>query len=124
LGLTSTLHAQVEAGRLLAPGPPDRGAVRAGFLIAKADDEQAVRDWITGDPYVIEGPVEEMSVTAWDPIFGAFSDESSVAGLAYEDVRRHFLTEVAGRGSDSEKAGGNASHWHAGAAVTGLAPDG
>lgn len=95
------LHAQVEAGRLLASGPLDHGTVRAGFLIARAEGEQAVRDWLAGDPFVIHGLAEEMSVTAWDPIFGAFSDETSAAGLAYEDLRRKFLMEVAGTGRNA-----------------------
>jgi uncharacterized protein len=102
------LHAQVEAGSLLASGPPDHGAVRAGFLIAKAEDEQAVRDWVAGDPFVIHGLAEEMSVTAWDPIFGAFSDESSLAGLAYEDLRRKFLAQFLGAGGSAEKEEGDA----------------
>lgn len=56
--------------------------MRAGFLIAKPDDEETVRDWIAGDPHAVHGLAAEMTVTAWDPIFGAFAEESSFAAGA------------------------------------------
>jgi uncharacterized protein YciI len=89
------LHAQVEAGALLASGPPHRDGVRAAFLIAKAEDEKAVRDWIAGDPYMVHGLTEELTITAWDPIFGAFASESSLSGVSYEDLRRQILARFA-----------------------------
>jgi uncharacterized protein YciI len=91
------LHAQVEAGALLASGPPRRDGVRTAFLIAKAEDEKAVRDWIAGDPYMVHGLTEELTITAWDPIFGAFAGESSLAGVSYEDLRRQILARFADR---------------------------
>jgi hypothetical protein len=36
-----------------------------------------------------------MTVTAWDPIFGAFAHESSFAGSSYEELRRKILTQFA-----------------------------
>jgi uncharacterized protein len=89
------LHTQVEAGALLASGPPRQDGVRAAFLIAKAEDEKAVRDWIAGDPYMVHGLTQELTITAWDPIFGAFASESSLAGVSYENLRRQILARFA-----------------------------
>lgn len=99
------LHAQVQAGALLASGPPRRtDGARAGFLIAKATDEAAAREWITGDPYVVHGLAEELTITGWDPIFGAFAHESSLAGSSYEDLRQQILGQFASDQADLVRA--------------------
>jgi hypothetical protein len=77
------------------PGARQLQPARAAFLIAKAEDEKAVRDWIAGDPYMVHGLTEDLTITAWDPIFGAFASESSLAGVSYEDLRRQILARFA-----------------------------
>jgi uncharacterized protein YciI len=69
-------------GDLLASGPfvgtPDRSAM----LIMSAPDQAALLEIIGRDPFAIEGLIHNMTITEWDPIFGAFNDRSTWAGRA------------------------------------------
>lgn len=60
-------------GSLKASGPlvgkPDREAM----LIMVGADRQAVLDLIDTDPFKIEGLVDDMTISEWDPMFGAFA---------------------------------------------------
>lgn len=74
------LQDRLADGTLLASGPlPDAGA-KAALLIIAADDRAALDLLIATDPFAVEGLIANMSVRAWDPIFGAFNARSSMAG--------------------------------------------
>ncbi len=76
----------VESARLRASGPYLGTPVRSAMLIVTAADHQAALDFVSTDPYVIEGQVGDMTVIEWDPIFGAFHSESSFAGASIEQI--------------------------------------
>jgi hypothetical protein len=44
---------------------------------------------------MVHGLTEDLTITAWDPIFGAFASESSLAGVSYQDLRRQILARFA-----------------------------
>lgn len=73
----------VKSGALKAAGPLKGTPQRAGFLIFSAVDREAVNALVQGDPFAAQGVIESISITEWDPLFGAFADESSgeLAGL-------------------------------------------
>lgn len=71
------LQAQLKEGSLRASGPLVGTPDRAALLIMTAPDKQAVLDLIELDPFKIEGLVDDMTVTEWDPMFGVFSKDES-----------------------------------------------
>lgn len=76
------LKARVEDGSLVASGPafglPGSGpGTRAGLLIIRAPDRAGVEAWIAADPFAEEDLIDECTITEWDPVFGAFSAQSS-----------------------------------------------
>ncbi|MDP1630753.1 MAG: YciI family protein [Caulobacter sp.] len=76
------LQALLKQGVLRASGPfvgtPDRSAM----LVMAADNQQALLEIISQDPFAIEGLIHDMTISEWDPIFGAFNADSSYAGRA------------------------------------------
>ncbi|GAC1320574.1 MAG: hypothetical protein NVSMB16_15740 [Acidimicrobiales bacterium] len=67
------LAAEVEAGRLRASGPFVGSDVRSAMLIIDAEDRSALDAMIATDPFHIAGLIEGMTITEWDPIFGALA---------------------------------------------------
>lgn len=67
----------VEAGKLKASGPLKGTPLRAGFLIFVADSRAEVEKMVADDPFAREDLITELSIEEWDPLFGAFADESS-----------------------------------------------
>lgn len=74
------LRDQVAAGILRASGPIADPTVKRAMLIIAADDETAVRAIVDTDPFAIHGLIADMEIAEWDPIFGAFNSDSSMAG--------------------------------------------
>lgn len=50
---------------------------RAGFIIVTADSHEAVEQIIAQDPFAIEGLIDDLTILAWDPMFGAFANDAS-----------------------------------------------
>ena len=69
------LRDRVADGSLKASGPLIDKPGREAMLVMLAEDRQAVLDLIETDPFKIEGLVDDMTVTEWDPIFGAFASD-------------------------------------------------
>jgi len=69
-------------GVLRASGPMPGEADRRAMLIIAAPDRTALDAIVAADPFAIEGLIEDMTVAEWDPIFGAFNSDSSMAGQA------------------------------------------
>lgn len=67
------LLAEVGAGRLRASGPLVGTSVRSAMLIIDVEDRVALDAMIATDPFHVEGLIEDMTVTAWDPMFGALA---------------------------------------------------
>jgi uncharacterized protein YciI len=67
----------LEDGKLKASGPLKGTKLRSGFLIISAADRAEVETIIANDPFAIEGLILELTITEWDPVFGAFHDISS-----------------------------------------------
>jgi uncharacterized protein YciI len=70
------LKGLIEAGKLRASGPVLGGALRAGLLVFTVEDRAELDALITADPFAIEGLIEELTVTEWNPMFGAFAGEA------------------------------------------------
>ena len=74
------LREQVAAGALRASGPIADNAMKRAMLIVAAADEAAVRAMVATDPFAVHGLIADMSIAEWDPIFGAFNGDSTMAG--------------------------------------------
>ncbi|MGW7657712.1 YciI family protein [Streptomyces asiaticus] len=91
---------RVESGELRASGPTSGTEAQGGawertaLLVFAADGEEALREIVGTDPYLVEGQVHEMTVTRWDPIFGVFGEESSRAGVGDAELLER-LSELA-----------------------------
>ncbi len=64
---------QVDRGVLRASGPFAGTPVRSAMLIIDAPDRPCLNAIIASDPFAIEGLIEDLTVTEWEPIFGAFA---------------------------------------------------
>lgn len=71
------LNGLIAAGKLRASGPVVGGALRAGLLIFNVTDRDELDAMIAADPFAIEGLIEELTVTEWNPLFGAFAGEAA-----------------------------------------------
>jgi uncharacterized protein YciI len=67
----------IKAGRLKASGPLKGTPLRAGFLIMVGDGRAEIEAMVAADPFAREGLIASLSIDEWDPLFGAFSTESS-----------------------------------------------
>jgi uncharacterized protein len=65
-------------GSLIASGPFSDVAEKSALLIMTAPDKAALESIIATDPFAVEGLIANMTIRAWDPIFGAFNDRSSM----------------------------------------------
>jgi uncharacterized protein len=71
------LKGLIETGKLRASGPVIGGALRAGLLLFTVKDRAELDALIAGDPFAIEGLIAELTVTEWNPLFGAFAGEAA-----------------------------------------------
>jgi hypothetical protein len=71
--LMELLHEEV----LRASGPLVGTPRQSAMLILSAPSREAVLELIERDPLKVHGQVTEVSVVEWDPIFGAFQEDSS-----------------------------------------------
>ena len=71
------LQELLKSGMLLASGPFVGGKTKSAMLNMSGANRQEILDAIAKDPFEIEGLIEGMTVTEWDPIFGAFESLSS-----------------------------------------------
>lgn len=74
------LQDRLKDGTLLASGPFSGTPVRSALLIMSAPDRAALDGLIASDPFAEHGLIENMSVSEWDPIFGAFNEQSTMPG--------------------------------------------
>ena len=65
---------------LIASGPFKDDASKAALLIMSAPDKDALARLIESDPFSTGGLIANMTVREWDPIFGAFNEQSSMPG--------------------------------------------
>ncbi len=87
------LVAGVESGRLRASGDTRQTPIRSALLVA-APDREAPAAFIATDPFVTEGLVGEMTITEWNPIFGAFNSDSELAGKTAREVAVFFRSQL------------------------------
>ena len=82
------LETRIADGSLRASGPLKGTPRRSGFLIFTAPDRATVEALVAADPFAIEGLIESLAITEWDPLFGAFASDSSghLPGLAAESA--------------------------------------
>lgn len=74
------LQDQLKAGTLKASGPFNGVPTRSAMLIMAAESREALLSLIATDPFAEHGLIEDMTITEWDPIFGAFNADSTMAG--------------------------------------------
>ncbi|MBP6014137.1 MAG: hypothetical protein KBA31_18055 [Alphaproteobacteria bacterium] len=70
----------LKTGALVASGPFLGGDVKSAMLLMSAPDRESLISVIAQDPFAIEGLIEDMTITEWDPMFGALMAHSSRAG--------------------------------------------
>lgn len=73
------LQGLIEAGNIRASGPVIGLDKRAGFIIMTVDSHEEAERLIAQDPFSIEGLIDELTILAWDPMFGAFAEDASRA---------------------------------------------
>jgi hypothetical protein len=71
------LNGLIANGKLRASGPVVGGALRTGLLLFTVEDRGELDALIAADPFAIQGLIEELTVTEWNPLFGAFSGEAA-----------------------------------------------
>lgn len=71
------LQGLIEAGKLRASGPVVGGTLRAGLLLFTVESRAELDALIAADPFAIEGLIAELTVTEWNPLFGAFAGEAA-----------------------------------------------
>jgi len=74
------LRGLIAAGKIRASGPVRGLGLRAGFIIMTAASLEEARTLVGDDPFAKEGLIETLTILSWDPLFGAFSAESSRSG--------------------------------------------
>ena len=67
----------IEAGKIRASGPVTGLGKRAGFIIMTVESREEAQRLVNEDPFAIENLIDELTILEWDPLFGAFSAESS-----------------------------------------------
>jgi uncharacterized protein len=72
------LQERVLDGALIAAGPFSEAAAKSALLVMGAPDRTALESIIATDPFAVEGLIANMTIRAWDPIFGEFNDRSSM----------------------------------------------
>lgn len=72
------LQDRVKDGSLLASGPFSERPVKSALLVMSAADAESLAAMIATDPFAVEGLIDNMTINAWDPIFGAFNAHSSM----------------------------------------------
>jgi uncharacterized protein len=72
------LQERLQDGSLIASGPFSDAAEKSAMLIMGAPDQTALESIIATDPFAVEGLIVNMTIRAWDPIFGALNDRSTM----------------------------------------------
>ena len=70
------LNGLIEAGKLRASGPVVGSELRAGLLLFTVETRAELDALIAADPFAIQGLIEALTVTEWNPLFGAFAGEA------------------------------------------------
>ena len=70
----------IEADKLRASGPIVGGDLRAGLLLFSVETRAELDALIAADPFAIKGLISELTVTEWNPLFGAFAGEAAAFG--------------------------------------------
>ena len=71
------LKGLVAQGKLRASGPASGLPLRSGLLIFTVADRAELDLLIAADPFAKEDLIAKITIVEWDPLFGAFSAESS-----------------------------------------------
>lgn len=79
---------RVEDGSLVSSGPIVGTDVRSAVLLIKASDRDAARAISDTDPFMLEGQVSDLWISEWDPYFGVFHDQSSMADVPMAQIGR------------------------------------
>ena len=71
------LKGLIATGKLRASGPVVGSGLRAGLLLFTVGDRAELDSLIAADPFAIEGLINELTVTEWNPLFGTFASEAA-----------------------------------------------
>ena len=74
------LKGLIKAGKLRASGPVAGRRLRAGLLLFTVENRAELDALIAADPFAIKGLISELTVTEWNPLFGAFAGEAAAFG--------------------------------------------
>ena len=73
------LQGLIEAGKIRASGPVTGLGKRAGFILMTVGGREEAERLVAEDPFAIEGLIDELTILAWDPMFGAFAQDAARA---------------------------------------------
>ena len=73
------LRGLIEVGKIRASGPVYGLGKRAGFILMTVDDIEQARQLVVEDPFSTEGLIDDLTILEWDPMFGAFAEDSQRA---------------------------------------------
>ncbi|HJC60768.1 MAG TPA: hypothetical protein H9755_10660 [Candidatus Dietzia intestinigallinarum] len=65
------LAARVADGTIVTVGPFVDGS--GALLLVEADDDEAARSLVDGDPHCVKGFVSEITIRGWMPVYGALA---------------------------------------------------
>ncbi|MFC0588080.1 YciI family protein [Novosphingobium aquiterrae] len=74
------LNGLIAQGKLRASGPVVGSTLRSGLLLFTVDNRAELDALIAADPFAIEGLIAELTLTEWNPMFGAFASEAAPFG--------------------------------------------
>lgn len=71
------IREQVEQGVVIASGPSVGTPTRQGLLVMRAADRSDLEAIIRTDPFWVNGIIDNLQITQWDPLFGDLRNLSS-----------------------------------------------
>lgn len=72
------LRDRLADGSLVASGPFVAREMKSALLVMSAPDREALDRIIASDPFASANLIANMTIREWDPIFGAFNQQSSM----------------------------------------------
>ena len=72
------LRDRLADGSLVASGPFVARETKSALLVMSAPDREALDRIIASDPFASANLIANMTIREWDPIFGAFNQQSSM----------------------------------------------
>ncbi len=70
------LRSLITVGQVRASGPVTGLGRRAGFIIMTVDSIEEAKRLVAGDPFNVEGLIDDLTILQWNPMFGVLSEDA------------------------------------------------